>query len=152
MQRLRLDRKTGDLVEEESLRERFPTYVKVFILGLAAAAVVGLMVYGVTSMALGKAVGYSWIATGTFLLLVGGAKGGGYSNISIGALGALAGGRNRSDDDYEEDAELRTERFGRRQDPMARLRKGLRPAPNPTAFWQVIAGLGYFAAGLPLTF
>ncbi len=152
MARLRLDRKTGELVEEESLRERFPNYVKAFLLGLAVAGAIGLVVYGVTGIELGSAFGYSWIAAGTLLLLLGGARGGGYSNLSIGAVEALVGGRNRSDDDYEEDAALRSGKVMRRRDPMARLRNGLRPPPNPSAFWQTIAGLIYIVIGLPLTF
>ena len=152
MERLRLDRKTGELVEELSLRERFPTYLKAFSAGLAVAGAFGLALYGVTSLSLDDAVGYSWVFTGTILLLFGGARGGGYSNLSIGVLELVAGGRNKTDDDYEGDAALRHGKAAQRRDPMARLRRGLRPPPNPTAFWHAIAGLAYIAAGLPLTF
>ena len=151
MERLRLDRKTGELVEELSLRERLPTYLKAFLAGLAGAGGVGLVLYGVTSMPLDDALGYSWIFTGTILLLFGGARGGGYSNLSIGVLEVAVGGRNRTDDEYEEDAALRSGKAVRRRDPLARLRKGLRPPPNPTAFWHTIAGFGYIAVGLSLT-
>jgi hypothetical protein len=152
MERLRVDRKTGQLVESESLRERFPVYLKVFALGAAAFAGVGLLIAGMSSMGLERAVGYAFISGGTLLLLVGGARGGGYSNMSVGAFEALVGGRNRSDDDYEEDADLRHGRTMKKRDPMARLRAGLRPGPNPAAFWQTIAGFVYIAMGLPLTF
>lgn len=152
MDRLRLDRKTGELVEELSLRDRFPTYVKAFLLGLVVAGAAGVLLFAVSSLPLNDALGYSWIFAGTLLLLVGGSRGGGYSNLSIGAFEAIVGGRNRTDDDYEEDAELRHGKLMQRRDPLDRLRKGLRPPPNPTAFWQTIAGLGYVAVGLPLTF
>lgn len=151
-ERVRFDRKTGELVEESPLRERFPVYIKVFMVGLAAAAGVGLVLYAATAMSLLTGIGYAWIFAGTLLLLVGGARGGGYSNLSIGAVEALVGGRNRSGDDFEDDADLRHGRVMKRRDPLDRLRRGLRPPPNPTAFWQAIAGLAFIALGLPLTF
>lgn len=152
LERIRHDRKTGELVEELTLRERFPTYVKAFLLGLLVTGLAGVGIFAVTSMSLSNALGYTWIFSGTFLLLVGGARGGGYSNLSIGAVEALVGGRNRLDDDMEGDAALRHGRVMQRRDPMTRLRRGLRPPPNPSAFWQAVAGLLYIAAGLPLTF
>lgn len=151
-ERLRLDRKTGKLVEELTLRERFPDYLKSFGLGLAISTGIGLLLGALTSMEFNDALGYTWIGAGTVLLLSGGAKGGGYSNLSIGAVEALVGGRNRTDDDYEEDSELRHGKVMRRGDPLDRLRKGLRPPPNPTAFWSIIAGFIFIAMGLPLTF
>lgn len=151
-ERLRLDRKTGKLVEELPLRERFPDYLKAFALGVAATAVLGVVVWLLTGLRFSHALGYTWIFSGTFLLLVGGARGGGYSNLSLGAVEALIGGRNRTDDDVEEDADLRHGRVMKRRDPMDRLRRGLRPPPNPTAFWQIIAGFLLIALGLPLTF
>jgi len=152
LERVRLDRKTGELVEEMSLRERFPTYVKAFSAGLLVIGAIGLVLFSLTSASLGEALGYSWIFGGTVLLLMGGAKGGGYTNLSIGAFEAVVGGRNRTDDDFEGDAELRHGKVMRRRDPLTRLRKGLRPPPNPTAFWSAVAGLAYIAIGLPLTF
>jgi hypothetical protein len=151
-ERLRFDRKTGELVEELTLRERFPDYLKSFFLGLAIATAIGLLLGLLTSLQFNDALGYTWIGTGTVLLLSGGAKGGGYSNLSIGAVEALVGGRNRTDDDYEEDSELRHGKVMRRGDPLDRLRKGLRPPPNPSAFWSIIAGFIFIAMGLPLTF
>ena len=152
MERLRLDRKTGQLVETESLRERMPNYSKAFLAGLAVALLLGAVIFGLSSMPFDSSLGYALITMGTLLLLLGGARGGGYSNLSIGALEALAGGRNRMDDDYEEDDGLRRGKVMSRRDPMGRLRKGLRPPPNPVAFWQTIGGLLYLLAGLPLTF
>ena len=99
-----------------------------------------------------RIIGYTWISVGTLLLLVSGARGGGYSNLSIGAVEALVGGRNRTDDDVDDDDDLRRGKVMKRRDPMYRLRKGLRPPPNPTAFWQAIAGFVFIALGLPLTF
>lgn len=151
-ERLRTDRKTGELVEELSLRERFPDYLKAFGLGLAVTALLGVILAVVTSFRFEHALGYTWIFSGVFLLLVGGARGGGYTNMSLGAAEALIGGRNRTDENYEEDADLRHGRTMKRRDPMDRLRRGLRPPPNPTAFWQTIAGLVFIAIGLPLTF
>ncbi len=152
LERIRLDRKTGELVEELSLRERFPTYVKAFSAGLLVIGAMGLVLFGLTSAPLSDALGYSWIFGGTVLLLMGGAKGGGYSNLSIGAFEAVVGGRNRTDDDFEGDADLRHGKVMRQRDPLTRLRKGLRPPPNPTAFWSAVAGLAYIGIGLPLTF
>jgi len=152
LDRMRMDPRTGEFVEDSPLRERLPVYLKVFVLGLGAVTLLGLLIAAMSSMGPVQAIGYAWISAGTLLLLVGGARGGGYSNISIGAVEALAGGRNRSEDDYEDDSELRHGKAMKRRDPMARLRKGLRPPPNPTAFWQAIAGFAFIALGLPLTF
>jgi len=135
----------------EPLRERLPGYMAVFGMGAAAATLVGVVVWLATRAALAEAVGYSLIGLGTLLLLIGGARGGGYTNLGIGAVEALVGGRNRMDDDYVSDEELRRGRVYRKRDPMARLRRGLRPPANPTAFWQVVAGLAYAAAGAALT-
>jgi hypothetical protein len=151
-ERMRYDRKTGELVEPEPLRERLPAYLKAFLIGLAAATLVGLAIGGLSSMPFRNAIGYAWIFSGTVLLLIGGARGGGYSNLSIGAVEALVGGRNRTGDDYAEDSDLRRGKAMQRRDPMTRLRKGLRPPPNPTAFWQAVAGFVLIALGLPLTF
>lgn len=151
-ERVRFDPKSGGLVEDLSLRERFPLYVKAFGLGVVSTFVVGVILWLVTSFRFEHAIGYTWVFSGVTLLLVGGARGGGYTNLSLGAAEALVGGRNRMDDDYEEDAELRRGGAMKRRDPMARLRRGLRPPPNPTAFWQTIAGFLLIGMGLPLTF
>lgn len=163
----------------EPLRERLPVYGRLFALGIAAAAGIGLVgwvflsltsrlgrsaavpllrtVFGSDAVAavdwgvLGgtiAAIGYGLIAFGTVLLLVGGARGGGYTNIGLGAIEAVVGGRNRTEDDFEADAELRRGKVMKRRDPLERLRKGLRPKANPTAFWQAIAGIGYVAIGI----
>ena len=151
MERMRLDRTTGELVEEISLRERLPAYVNAFLAGLLAIGVVGLVLSVLMSSPLSDSLGNSWIFGGAVLLLIGGANGGGLSNISIGALEAVAGGRNRRRDKFEEAADLGDGKVMHQRDQLARLRKGLRPPPNPTAFWQVIGGLAYIVIGL-LTF
>jgi hypothetical protein len=90
------------------------------------------------------------VGLGTLLVLAGGVAGGGYANLGAGALGTMFGSSVRhqpgsaAEDDPEE---VRSEVFGRRGDPHARLRKGLRPEANPRAFWQVIGGSAYFALG-----
>ncbi len=134
----------------EPLSERMPQYLAVFGIGGAAAVVVGLIVFAVSDVSFVNSIGYTFIALGTLLLLMGGARGGGYSNLGLGAIEAVVGGRNRSDDDYGGDDDLRRGRVMKRRDPMERLRRGLRPEKNPTAFWQIIAGFGYIAAGMVL--
>ena len=49
------------------------------------------------------------------------------------------------------DEELRRGEVMKKRDPMARLRRGLRPQANPTAFWQVIAGFVYIGIGVGLS-
>lgn len=135
----------------EPLSERFPTYVKVFALGCGAILVGAMVIFALSSLRLEHAVGFTAIFTGATLLLFGGARGGGYTNIAVGAAGALVGGRNAMDDDPSDDAELRRGNVMKRRDPMERLRRGLRPAPNPSAFWTTIAGFLYIAMGVPFT-
>ena len=136
----------------EPLRERFPVYLKVFGITAGALLIVGLGAVVFFGADLLPAIGYSFIAGGTVMMLAGGARGGGYSNIGLGAVEAVVTGRNRTDDDYVEDEDLRRGKTMKRKDPMERLRRGLRPPANPSAFWQTIGGLVLAAAGLPLTF
>lgn len=151
LERRRYDVRNREFVTEESLRQRFPTYVKVFLLGLAfVLAVAGIvMIFGTASFA--TAFGYAAIFFGTLLLLLGGARGGGYSNLGVGAVEALVGGRNRVDEDPSVDDAARSGKQNAQHDPMARLRRGLRPPPNPAAFWQSIAGFLYIGLGVPFT-
>jgi len=135
----------------EPLGERMPGYLVAFGIGAGAAGLVGLIAWLATSAGLVACLGYSFIGLGTLLLLVGGARGGGYSNLGIGAIEALVGGRNRTDDDYVSDEELRRGAVMKKRDPMDRLRRGLRPQANPTAFWQVIGGLAYVGIGVALS-
>ncbi len=135
----------------EPLSERMPGYLVAFGIGVGAAALVGLIVWLAASIRVADALGYSFLGLGTLLLLVGGTRGGGYSNLGIGAVEAVFGGRNRSQDDYVSDEGLRRGDVMKKRDPMARLRRGLRPQANPTAFWQVIGGFLYIGIGLLLT-
>ena len=135
----------------EPLAERMPGYLVGFAVGAAVASLVGVVVWLATSARFSDALGYPFIALGTLLLLIGGAQGGGYSNLGIGAVEALIGGRNRVHDDYESDEELRRGKVMKKRDPMARLRRGLRPQANPAAFWQVIGGFVYVLIGVGLS-
>jgi hypothetical protein len=135
----------------DPLRERIPIYLTIFGVGLAAGGAVGLIVWAAASMSLGSAMGYTFIGLGTLLLLMGGARGGGYSNLGIGAIEALVGGRNRNSDDYVDDVGSRHGEMMKRRDPMDRLRRGLRPQANPSAFWQTISGFLYLGLGALLT-
>ncbi len=137
------DRTAGDA--ELPLRDRLPEYGAVFGVGLAAAAVVGLLVGAFSSAGVGDAVGYTVLFLGVVFLLAGGASGGGYTNMSLGAVGSLFGGRGRIDEDVDDPAARRGARP--RLDPRERLRRGLRPEANPRAFWQVIGGFAYVAIG-----
>jgi hypothetical protein len=139
-------------IPEEPLRERMRGYLAVFAMGAGAAVVIGVIVWLATAVGFAESVGYTFLGLGTLLLLTGGARGGGYSNLGIGAVEAVFGGRNRAQDDYVSDEELRRGEVMKKRDPMARLRRGLRPQANPTAFWQVIAGFLYIGIGVAAMF
>ncbi len=151
------------MIQHEPLRQRFPFYLRGFGIGAAAGLTVGLLIFLFSSTGLYRSVGYGFLGLGTLMLLVGGGKGGGYANLGLGAMGTLARGyrdrghgRGGPDDpaivravaEGEEDYGVTPYAAG---DPMERLRRGLRPPPNPTAFWQVIAGIAYLAVGVALT-
>lgn len=128
------------------LRDRMPDYLAIFGVGLLAAAALGGLIGGLSAAPLASAVGYSIIGLGVVLLLAGGSAGGGYTNIAVGAIGTLFGGRGRIDEDVD-DPDVRRGGLPK-TDPMERLRKGLRPEANPRAFWQVIGGFAYIALGV----
>lgn len=136
------------------LRERLPDYVRVFGIGFGACVVVGIIGGFITGSPLVAAIGSACVALGVLYLLAGGARGGGYTNMGAGAVGALFGGRNIDDEEVAEDdvrlgggtKGMYEKRKGR--DPMNRLRRGLRPGPNPSAFWQVLGGFSYLAIGV----
>lgn len=141
---------TGDDLSAASysdlpLRERLPEYFAVFGAGLGAAVVAGVLIGGLSAAGVGEAVGYAVVFLGVVSLLSGGASGGGYANMSVGAIGGLFGGRGRIDEDIDDPAVRRGALP--RTDPMERLRRGLRPEANPRAFWQVVGGFGYVAIG-----
>ncbi len=115
------------------LRERMPEYLVIFGVGLAGGVVVGLvigLIFGVPGYA---AVGYTLFALGLFCLLGGGAAGGRYTNLGLGA------GAGRVKFVYDGDPNV-----------LAELRGGLRPGRNPAAFWMVVAGFLYGAIGLAI--
>lgn len=127
------------------LRERLPDYGAVFAIGLAASVGVGLLIWAISDVSLASSVGYTVILYGVVLMLAGGATGGGYTNLGMGAVGALFGTR-RADETQQE---VGTTWSGReRVEPQERLARGLRPEANPRAFWQVMGGVAYVALGL----
>ena len=130
------------------LRDRFPDYLAVFGTGWAVVAVLGIAIGLFSSASLIEGIAYVAMAAGVVLLLGGGATGGGYTSLGLGAAGALVGRGQRHDEDYD-DADTRRGRI-KRVNPRERLRRGLRPEKNPRAFWQVIAGFMYLASGLGL--
>lgn len=129
------------------LRERIPEYLAVFGTGLGGSALVGLLIGLLSSAETLAAIGYTIILYGVVFLLAGGASGGGYTNMGIGAVTSLFQGR-RTDEEHEEMAEAMGR--SRRITPEERLRRGLRPEANPRAFWQVMGGAAYIGIGLLL--
>ncbi|NNF68451.1 MAG: hypothetical protein HKN01_01655, partial [Acidimicrobiia bacterium] len=83
----------------------------------------------------------SWIL-GTVMLLLGGTSGSGLSRMSSEDYGIHYGRRHGHGFDDTEGEILRAE------DLKERLRRGLRPEANPTAFWQVVGGLAVIGFGL----
>ena len=135
-------------IPTEPLRERIPRYAVAFGVGCAVAATIGMIIAAFTDAGLVTGAGYGVVGWGVILLLVGGTTGGGYANMGVGAAQSLFGGRTRYDDDFD-DPDVRRGRV-KKVDASSRLRKGLRPAPNPTAFWQVIGGLAALVLGVVL--
>lgn len=132
----------------EPLRERIPHYAIAFGIGCVVAAVIGTIIAAFTDAGLLTGAGYGVIGWGVALLLVGGTAGGGYANMGVGAAQSLFGGRTRYDDEFD-DADVRRGRI-KKVDASSRLKKGLRPQANPSAFWQVIGGLAAMVLGIAL--
>jgi hypothetical protein len=120
------------------LRDRLPDYLATFGVGWVAILGLGVAIGLFSAASLIEGIAYVAMGTGVILLLAGGASGGGYTNMGLGAAGALFGSRQRPDDDFD-DPDVRRGLL-RRVNAEERLRKGLRPESNPRAFWQVIAG------------
>lgn len=132
---------------ELALRDRLPEYLTVFGVGAAAAAGVGVVIALIWKISFAAGIGYTIVALGIILLLAGGATGGGYTSLGIGAATALFGGR-RVD---EADEDLGDGWSGNlKKSPQDRLREGLRPEANPRAFWQVVGGFSYIALGIAI--
>jgi hypothetical protein len=129
-----------------------PDYLATFGIGWAVILTLGIGVGVFSSASLIEGIAYVAMAAGVILLLAGGATGGGYTSMGLGAAGALFGSRNRPDDDFD-DSDVRRGVL-RRVNTEERLRKGLRPEANPRAFWQVVAGFVNLAVafGLLMTF
>ncbi len=127
------------------LRERLPDYLVIFAIGLVVAVVVGGVISAASTASLADGIGYTIILLGVVFLLAGGATGGGYTSLGMGAVGAMFGARRLDEDDGIDSGPGSR---GEAPDPYERLRRGLRPEANPRAFWQVIAGIAYVAIGL----
>lgn len=130
------------------LRDRMPDYLATFGILWAAIVVAGLAIGVFTAASLVEGIAYVALATGIALMLAGGASGGGYTSLGMGAAGAIFGARQRHDDEFD-DAEVRRGRL-KRVSAEERLRRGLRPEKNPRAFWQVIAGTINLTASMAL--
>jgi len=130
---------------QRTLRERMPDYLVTFGVGLVGAVLVGLGIWAATDVSLAASVGYTIILYGVVLVLAGGATGGGYTNLGLGALGALFGARRADEAQVEVGGSLPGSRHTESQD---RLARGLRPEANPRAFWQVVSGGLYVVLGL----
>ena len=133
--------------QKPPLRDRIPEYLAVFGVGLGAAILIGAAIGGFSSADILPSIGYTIAMLGVVMLLAGGASGGGYTNMGIGAVGAMFGS-SRADEDAA-DHERRHAAKGS-ADPMGRLRRGLRPEANPRAFWQVLGGVMYIVIGIAI--
>jgi hypothetical protein len=130
-----------------SFRDRLPDYLAVFGLGFAGSVVVGFIISLIWIVSVAEAVGYTMVFYGVLLLMAGGATGGGYTSLGVGAAGALFGGR-RTDEATEEIGATWSDKA--KKTPQDRLREGLRPEANPRAFWQVFAGFLYIGLGVAI--
>ncbi|MDA2978301.1 MAG: hypothetical protein O3B42_00790 [Actinomycetota bacterium] len=136
------------LMGERPLRERLPDYAGVFVLGLAASALAGILYSVVFDSKMTSSVGNVIMFYGVILMFIGGATGGGYTSIGAGAARALFTTRTAIDDPIDEPREV-DPIPGKpvRMDPREQMRQGLRPEANPTSFWQVIGGISYLIIG-----
>jgi hypothetical protein len=130
-----------------SLRDRMPDYLATFGIGLIVVSAIGIGIWLISSIGLSPAIGYTMILYGVVFLLAGGASGGGYVNLGVGAVGSMFGGRRLDDSEPGLDSRGQNRK---RMDSSERLAKGLRPEANSRAFWQVIGGVAYIAIGLAI--
>jgi len=120
----------------EPLSERMPRYLKNYAVLVAASAAVGI-VFGLLSDAgVVRAIGGTLAIVGLLVAGVAAFFGGGYDSLGRGTTGLLFGGRGP--DNPKRDATYFQDR----------LREGLRPESNPSAFWSVLGGIGLIVAGL----
>lgn len=127
--------------------DRLPDYLAVFLFGVLGSTVVGFVISLIWSVSVAEAIGYTMVFYGVLLLLAGGATGGGYTSLGVGAAGALFGAR-RTDEASDEIGNTWSDTA--KKTPRDRLREGLRPEANPRAFWQVFAGFLYIALGVAI--
>ncbi len=118
-----------------------PDYLVTFGIGLLVTAAIGIVIWLISDIPLASTVGYAVILYGVVFLLAGGSSGGGYTNLGMGAMGALFGTRRVDEAQPEANSSFKVT-------PHERLQKGLRPEANPRAFWQVVAGALYIGLGL----
>ncbi len=130
-----------------TLRDRLPDYLAVFGFGVLGSAVVGIVISLIWNVGVAESIGYTMVLYGVLLLLAGGATGGGYTSLGVGAAGALFGGRRT---DEASDQLGNTWSDNAKKSPHDRLREGLRPEANPRAFWQVLAGFTYIGLGVAI--
>ena len=130
-----------------ALRDRIPDYLATFGIGLAVTFAIGIGIWLISDIGLSSTIGYTTILYGVVFLLAGGASGGGYVNLGVGAVGSMFGGRRLDDSQAGLDSPGNNRN---RMDASERLERGLRPEANPRAFWQVIGGLSYVAIGLAI--
>jgi hypothetical protein len=129
------------------LRDRMPDYLATFGIGLAATFAVGIVIWLISDIGLSSTIGYTTILYGFVFLLAGGATGGGYVNLGVGAVGSMFGGRRL------DDSETGVESSSGNRERIAssdRLAKGFHPDANPREFWQVLGGMLYIAIGLAI--
>jgi len=125
------------------LADRMPDYLVTFGIGLIASVAVGVVVWLISDIRLASTVGYTMILYGVVLLLAGGSAGGGYTDLGMGAMGALFGTRRADEPQAEANSSFKVT-------PQERLQKGLRPEANSRAFWQVVGGGLYVGIGLAI--
>ena len=130
-----------------SLRDRMPDYLATFGIGLAVTFAIGIVIWLISDIGLSSTIGYTTILYGVVFLLAGGATGGGYVNLGVGAVGSMFGGRRLDDSETGLDGQGDNHKGA---DSRGRLKKGLRPEANSRAFWQVIGGALYIAIGLAI--
>ena len=129
------------------LRDRMPDYLATFGIGLVVTFAIGILIWLISDIGLSSTIGYTTILYGVVFLLAGGATGGGYVNLGVGAVGSMFGGRrlDGSEPGLESQGQNR-----KKMDSSERLAKGLRPEANARAYWQVMGGLLYIAIGLAI--
>jgi hypothetical protein len=130
-----------------SLRDRMPDYLATFGIGLSVTFAIGIVIWLISDIGLSSTIGYTTILYGVVFLLAGGATGGGYVNLGVGAVGSMFGGRRLDDSELGPESSSGNRK---RMDASERLGKGLRPEANPRAFWQVVGGMIYIAIGLAI--